>query len=120
MSITARMRVSTLLEQHPDAEEVFETYGIEIDSHARRMTLDELCREEAINYWELKSDIALAEGWDGAGPSFGDADDEWDEDEEEEAGPRGRGDADEDDGEEEEEVDEDDWDEEAGDDDWGD
>ena len=120
MSITARMRVSTLLEQHPDAEEVFETYGIEIDSHALRMTLDELCREEAINYWELKSDIALAEGWDGAGPSFGDADDEWDEDDD--AGPRGRAedeDEDEDDDGEEEE-DEDDWDEEAGDDDWED
>ena len=118
MSITARMRVSTLLEQHPDAEEVFETYGIELDSRAQRMTLDELCREEAINYWELKSDIALAEGWDGAGPSFGDADEEWDEDDD--AGPRGRAEDEDEDDEEEADVDEDDWDEEAGDDDWED
>ncbi len=106
MSITARMKVADLLEQHPEAQEVFDDYGIELTEEGVQLTLMALCKEEAINYWELKSDIATAQGWDGAAPTFGDdddedddEDDEWDEDDEE-------------DDDEEESLDDEEWEEE--------
>lgn len=120
MAITARMRVSTLLALHPDARDVFDSYAIEIDETSLEWTLDKLCREEAINYWDLKSDIALSEGWDGGTPGFGGEDgaeeteedddeweddgsdsDDWDEDEDDEVDEEG---------DEEDFEDDDDWD----------
>lgn len=71
MSISARMKLSELLEQHPDAEEILENYGVDVGSVDGSMTLEELCREEAINYWEIKREIITAEGWDGAQPTDG-------------------------------------------------
>ncbi len=113
MSITARMKVADLLEQHPESQEVFDNYGIELDDESLQLPLMALCKEEAINYWELKSDIALAEGWDGAAPSF--ADDEEGDDEEDEDG---WDDEEEDDDGDGDDVDDEDWDdEEEGDDD---
>jgi len=89
VSISARMKLSELLEQHPDAEEILENYGVDVGSVDGSMTLEELCREEAINYWEVKREIITAEGWDGAQPTDGrddedeaatdDDEDEWGE-----------------------------------------
>ena len=122
MSINARMKVSELLEQHPDAEDVLDTYGISLDDRSLGMTLEELCREEAINYWELKSDIALTEGWDGASTSdpFDDT-----KEEDEESEDEGDWEKDEDDDAEEDDEsgfdedgdDDDDWDDDGDDDD---
>jgi hypothetical protein len=103
VSINSRMRVSQLLKQHPEAQSVFDDYGIDISDGNRSMRLTVLCKEEAINYWELKSDIATAEGWDGAGPSFT----EGEEDEEEEWD----GDDDGDDDDDSDDAGGDDWDE---------
>lgn len=118
MSITARMRVADLLEQHPDAQDVFDSYGIELDDESMNLTLDQLCKEEAINYWELKSDIALSEGWDGATPGF-DGEDASDDDEDEEDWEEGDDDDGDDDDLEDSELD-DEWDEdeEEDDEDW--
>ena len=122
MSINARMKVSELLEQHHDAEDVLDTYGISLDDRSLGMTLEELCREEAINYWELKSDIALTEGWDGASTSdpFDDT-----KEEDEESEDEGDWEKDEDDDAEEDDEsgfdedgdDDDDWDDDGDDDD---
>ena len=128
MSITARMKVAELLELHPESQEVFDEYGIELDDESMQLTLMALCKEEAINYWELKSDIALAEGWDGAAPGFsededGGSDDDEDEDWEDEDGDDddGSGVDDEDWDEEEEEEDDADGDDgDGGDGDWDD
>lgn len=80
MAIHARMRILDLMEEHPEVDEVFENYGVEVTDEVMAMTLKELCREEGINYWELKSDMVEAVGWDGSA----DIDDDEEEDEEEE------------------------------------
>lgn len=82
MAITARSKVGDLLEEHPDLDEVFENYGIEISDELFAMTLKEVCKTEGINYWELKSDIVEAVGWDGT--ADGDLFDDEEEDEDEE------------------------------------
>jgi hypothetical protein len=74
------MRILDLMEEHPEVDEVFENYGVEVTDEVMAMTLKELCREEGINYWELKSDMVEAVGWDGSA----DIDDDEEEDEEEE------------------------------------
>ncbi len=122
MAITARMRVSQLLEQHPDARDVFESYAIELDETSLDWTLDKLCREEAINYWDLKSDIALTEGWDGGTAGFGGeegAEDAKDAEDDDEDWEDDGSDDDDWDGDDDEEVDEDAAEEDFGDDeDW--
>jgi len=118
MSITARMKVAELLEQHPESQEVLDNYGIELDDESMQLTLMALCKEEAINYWELKSDVALAEGWDGAAPSFADDEGGDDEEEEEDGWDDDDGDGEDDDDVEDEDEDWDDEDEEDG--DWDD
>ena len=80
MAIHARMRILDLMEEHPEVDEVFENYGVEVTDEVMAMTLKELCREEGINYWELKSDMVEAVGWDGSA----DGDDDEEEDDEEE------------------------------------
>lgn len=80
MAIHARMRILDLMEEHPEVDEVFENYGVEVTDEVMAMTLKELCREEGINYWELKSDMVEAVGWDGSA----DIDDDEEEDDEEE------------------------------------
>lgn len=80
MAITARTRLGDLLEDHPDVDEVFENYGVEITDDMMAMTLHELCKAEALNYWELKSDIVEAAGWDGSATDD-DEDEDFDEDE---------------------------------------
>lgn len=82
MAIHARMRILDLMEEHPEVDEVFENYGVEVTDEVMAMTLKELCREEGINYWELKSDMVEAVGWDGSA----DVDDDEEEDDEEEGG----------------------------------
>lgn len=81
MAINARMKIGDLMEEHPDVDEVFETYGIEVTDELMAMTLKELCRTEGLNYWELKSEIVAAVGWDG---STEDDDEEEDLDDDEE------------------------------------
>lgn len=90
MPIHARMKILDLMEEHPEVDEVFENYGVEVTDEVMAMTLKELCRDEGINYWELKADMVEAVGWDGSADLDDDeeAEDEedWtDEDEEAEA-----------------------------------
>ncbi len=80
MAIHARTRVADLIEDHPDVDEVFETYGIEVDDDVMAMTLKEVCRTEGLNYWEFKSDIVEAVGWDGSAEDDDEEEDDDDDD----------------------------------------
>jgi len=83
--IRAKMKIHDLMEEHPEVDEVFENYGVEVTDEVMAMTLKELCRDEGINYWELKADMVEAVGWDGSADVDDDEeseeDDEWTDDE---------------------------------------
>lgn len=103
MTIHARIRVLDLLNEHPDLDEVFENYGIEVTDTLMGMTLKQVCQDEGVNYWELKSDLIDAIGWDGSA-DYG-SDEEEEEEEEEDVGWV---DDDDDDGDDSDDGDEDD------------
>jgi len=88
--ITEKMRVRTLLEDYPDAEETLSWYGIELKESDMPLTLSVLCEENDVDFGEVKLDLAdVSEDYD---PRF-DSDsledddedeyDEYDEDEDE-------------------------------------
>ena len=109
MSIHARLKIADLMEEHPEVDEVLENYGIEVSDEIMAMTLKELCREEGINYWELKSDMVEAVGWDGSAEGNDDEeedeDEDWLDDDDDEGGVRRPRHVEE---EEDEEIDDDD------------
>ena len=63
MPITKRTIVRDLLEEYPDAVEVFANLGIDSDELGPMSTMEEVCKDEGINYWELKSDIINGAEW---------------------------------------------------------
>jgi ABC-type Zn2+ transport system substrate-binding protein/surface adhesin len=67
MTIDRTIRVRDLLDLRPSARELLTWYGVGLDAHAMRMTLEQLCRAEGLDV-----DDALAE-----------INDDYDEDEDE-------------------------------------
>jgi len=57
MSINGRTRVRTLINEHPDAVGTLDWYGIELADQDMNRTLEDLCRLNNVNYWEVKADL---------------------------------------------------------------
>ncbi|GEM_PF-4487980 len=105
MPITSRTRISTLLKADPVVQEVLEEFDIDLEDLEGNETLEQLCRDAGVNYWELKGELVAA-----LPGNDDDMDDAWND--------VGDDDEDEDDDERDDE-DDDDWDDED-DDDWED
>lgn len=61
-TITGRMTVRDLVNNHHFAVETLAWYGVEVRSADMNKTLESLCRENDVNYWELKADLVDDDG----------------------------------------------------------
>ena len=57
MTVHRRINVGDLLEMHPGAHELFSWYGVALDSHTRRMTLEQLCKMEGLDVEDTLAEL---------------------------------------------------------------